>query len=143
MIKKFVARYMARKPELEAIFSKTYPAGYEDVVKAVISILYPGDDDDDDRDHEVPDPARIQEINDGDYQGTLVYVIAAKGYQPSVYWCVAVSYGSCSHCDTLEGIREDGPFGGDEPTSGQVGDYMTLALHIVQGIRLMFDDDLV
>lgn len=61
-------------------------------------------------------------------------MIAEKGYQPNDYYFVKVGYGSCSGCDTLEGIRnyEDG-----NPTEEQVKDYMTLALHVVQGLKRM------
>ena len=79
-------------------------------------------------------PERIHKIDDGDYQGTLLFVIAAKGYQPSKYWAVSVGYGSCSGCDTLEGIKSDGDYG-ESPNKQQIADYMTLALHIVQGLK--------
>ncbi len=81
------------------------------------------------------DPERIHRIDDGDYQGTLVFVIGASGYQPSTYWYVTVGYGSCSGCDTLEAIRF---YGDDPPTSQQVTDYATLAPHIVEGLREMY-----
>ena len=81
-----------------------------------------------------PDPERIHRIDDGNYQGTLVYVIGEKGYQPDKYWYVKVDYGSCSGCDTLEGIRD---YTDDAPTDEQAKDYMTVALHIVQGMKPM------
>ena len=40
-----------------------------------------------------PGLERIHRIDDGDYQGTLVFVIGGKGYQLSTYWYVKVSYG--------------------------------------------------
>jgi hypothetical protein len=83
------------------------------------------------------DPTRIYEINDGDYQGTLVYVIAEKGYQPSAYWYVRVYYGSCSGCDTLQAICG---YDDKQPTQEQVDDYWKLALHIVQGLKKMGGD---
>src|SRR5581483_5779174 len=81
-----------------------------------------------------PDPSRIHTIDDGDYQGTLLFVIAANGYQPYDYWYTKVSYGSCSGCDTLEAVRS---YSDDTPTAEQVNDYWTLALHIVQGLVAM------
>lgn len=54
---------------------------------------------------DAPHPERIHQIDDGDYQGTLIFVIGAGGYQPSRYWYVKVGYGSCSGCDTLQAIR--------------------------------------
>jgi hypothetical protein len=122
MITKFIERFMNNKPTLEAVFSEKHPDNYLDIVKAVVTVL------------EEPDPTRIHELDDGDYQGTLVYVIAEKRYQPSKYWYVMVDYGSCSGCDTLQAIQ-DSNYG--KPTDEQVVDYMTLALHIVQGMKEM------
>lgn len=132
MITEFVERFMAGKPKLEAMFSEEHPDNYKAIVEAVVTLLNNGED------YGSPDPERIHELDDGEYQGTLVYVIAASGYQPSNYWYVKVSYGSCSGCDTLERIRD---YWGDKPTEEQVRDYMTLALHIVQGLKKMGDDE--
>lgn len=45
----------------------------------------------------------IHEIDDGDYQGTLLYVIPFCGYQPDAenYIMTFIYYGSCSGCDSL------------------------------------------
>jgi hypothetical protein len=128
MIAEFVELFMAGKPKLEAIFSEKHPDDYREIVKAVATVLNNG------AEYDAIDPERIHEIDDGEYQGTLLYVIAATGYQPSDYWYVKVGYGSCSGCDTLKGIRE---YSDDKPTTEQVSDYMTLALHIVQGLKKM------
>ncbi len=76
-----------------------------------------------------PDPSKIRCIDDGDYQGTLLFIVPARGYQPNNYWAVKVFYGSCSYCDTLEGIQSDS---GDREK--QVNDYYTLCLHMIQGM---------
>jgi hypothetical protein len=132
MIKEFVDRFMEKKPELQEVFAAEHPENYEAVIKAVVSTLNNGED------YGSIDPNRIHEIDDGEYQGTLVYVIGATGYQPSDYWYVKVGYGSCSGCDTLEAIRD---YSSDKPTEEQVRDYMTLALHVVQGLKRMGDDE--
>ena len=131
MIQAFVNSFMERKDELAAKFQENHPVNYLEIVKNVISIL--GKDED-----AQPDGERIHEIDDGEYQGTLVFVIAETGYQPSVYWYVMVGYGSCSGCDTLEGIRR---YDSGTPTKQQVDDYMTLALHIVQQLKRMDDEE--
>lgn len=128
MIQKFVDHYMTNKEELREMFAKEHPANYKSIVHAVTKILVGA------AEYGSPDPARIVEIDHGDYQGTLVYIIGASGYQPSKYWSVFVSYGSCSGCDTLQGISE---YSNAAPTEEQIDDYMILALHIVQGIRLL------
>ena len=50
---------------------------------------------------------KIKEIDDGDYQGTLLYLIPEDTYQPnsSEYLMTFVEYGSCSGCDTLQRIQ--------------------------------------
>lgn len=128
VIEEFVRRWEARKSEVRAAFEASHPSDYIDIVRHVVSILttdgYSGS----------PDPKRLHEINDGDYQGTLVYVIAETGYQPNTYWYVRVCYGSCSGCDTLEAIRG---YCSELPSKEQVDQYMTLALHILQGLKKM------
>lgn len=133
MIPEFVAAWDARKHILRAKFAKKLPKDYKSIVKSVVSIL--GGDNS----CLCPDPKRVVEIDHGEYQGTLVFVIASGGYEPDKYWYVLVNYGSCSACDTLEGIKED--LGEGPPTSEQVDDCMTLALHIVQRLKRMDDPD--
>lgn len=133
MITEFVDLFMSGGPKLEAMFADRHPGSYKAIVDAVVTVLSDGNDAD-----AVPDPKRIHEIDDGEYQGTLVYVIGAAGYQPSEYWYVKVGYGSCSGCDTLLSIRG---YGDDKPTAAQVRGYMTLALHTVQGMKRMGDDE--
>ena len=134
MIKEFVKDWEDNKETIREAFSKAHPESYKEIVKAVISAISAAHDDD----YDYPDPDRIHQIDDGDYQGTLLFLIPAHGYQPSDYFYVRVGYGSCSGCDTLQAIRdyEDGP-----PTEKQVNDYMTLALHILQGIKRLPDWD--
>jgi len=126
MIKEFVEKWEDGKPAVEQKFRQSHPDTYEDIVKTVIEVLGAGED------YDVPDPDRIHVITDGDYQGTLLFIIGAKGYQPHDYWAVKVYYGSCSGCDTLQGIRD---YEDDPPNPEQVKDYMTLALHIVQELK--------
>ena len=123
-----VSRWEANKAAVRAAFADAPPEDYAAIVKAVIRAINP------DYDYSLPDPNRVHQIDGGDYQGTLVFVIGGTGYQPSDYWYVRVGYGSCSGCDTLEGIR---CYGSDAPTDDEVDQYMTLALHIVQGIKKM------
>lgn len=127
MIQKFVDRFMANKEKLADKFSQKHPASYVAIVEAVIETITDEDD------YLDIDPSRIHVIDDGDYQGTQLFVIAQKSYQPRKYWCVYVNYGSCSGCDTLASIRTEDE--GENPTTSQVSDYLTLALHIVQSLR--------
>lgn len=127
MIQEFVDRFMSRKSEITAAFKLKQPQDYKEIVVAVIKSIVDGEDS-----YGQPDHERVHQIDDGDYQGTLVFLVAANGYQPDDYWYVKVGYGSCSGCDTLEAIRG---YGEGEATDKQAEEYWTLALHIVQGLK--------
>lgn len=139
MIAKFVTRFDENRSVLRERFRAKFPGSYQDIVKEVIDILS------DEEDYSgSPDPNRITEIDHGDYQGTLLYIIGATGYQPYTYWAVKVSYGSCSGCDTLAAIESDCKY--DESYTNRIvndralDDLMTLALHIVQGLKLIGEE---
>lgn len=73
---------------------------------------------------------RITEIDNGDYQGTLLYVIPFDTYQPSEHdhLMTYVNYGSCSGCDTLQAIQ----CGHDRKlTEAQVKNFMALCKDIL------------
>lgn len=129
MEQELVARFDAKRDEirgnlLNLLINSDYCIDYIDIVKVVIEAVHYG--------YGTPDPERIHEIDDGDYQGTLLYVIPDDCYQPYNYWCAKVAYGSCGVCDTLQAILE-GEYG---HTVDEVVDALfTLALHIVQGLK--------
>lgn len=127
MIQEFVDRFMANRQEITAKLGEKHVHNYAELVKLVVASVV-GDD------YGQPNPEAIHEIDDGDYQGTLLYVIPANTYQPSDYWFVKVYYGSCSGCDTLQGISS---YFTETPTPEQVNEYWTLCLHIVQGLKKM------
>jgi len=127
MIQEFVNRFMAKRDELKEILRKNPNWEYRELVKLTISLIS--------EEYRDPDPARIHVIDDGDYQGTLLFVIAAQGYQPSTYWYIKIAYGSCSGCDTIAAIHEHGNWNDAEATNEQVKDYWTLCLHIVQQLK--------
>ncbi len=129
MIEDFTKAWFANLHTMRTFFEKKHPENYKEVVQAVVQMLH-----DSIEGYCKPDPTRIHEIDDGDYQGTLVYVIASTGYQPSTYWYVRIGYGSCSGCDTLQRISG---YSSEAPDKEQVDQYMTLALHVVQGLSEM------
>jgi hypothetical protein len=129
MIKEFVDIFQNNSDKLREVFKLKHPGNYENIVKSIIELIASKLEN-----YDSPDPERIHVIDDGDYQGTLLFVIAGKGYQPSNYWYVKVGYGSCSGCDTLESIRS---WPDDGVSDEQVKDYMQLALNIVQELKPM------
>ena len=79
------------------------------------------------------DKKKITLIDNGDYQGTQLFMIPLDTYQPSEYEYLLthVSYGSCSGCDTLLSIQDwnDGKL-----TDSQVKDFMGLCKDLVCNI---------
>lgn len=78
---------------------------YDDLVKLVFEKIYNSDCE---KDFERLDLDNITRIDDGDYQGTILYMIPFKTYQPVEYdyLLTYVRYGSCSGCDILKKIKE-------------------------------------
>ncbi len=126
MIQPFVDHFMASKEKIITGLKETRPQDYKNLVERLVSLLGEVDD------YDGPDLERIVVIDHGDYQGTLLFIIGAKGYQPSNYWCIPVGYGSCSGCDTLEAI---GGYSDDPVTDEQANEYWTLMLHMVQKMK--------
>lgn len=124
--------------DLATKYARERPGSYFCIFKDVITALHDGGIQDD---WYIPDPERITVIDHGDYQGTLVFVVASTGYQPSMYWYVKQSYGSCSGCDAFQDIqyRRDYLTGDldSPPGTEEVTGYLTLALHFIQGLRRM------
>lgn len=127
MIQPFVEAWERNKAGIRKKFEAKHPADYKEIVEIVVRAIGSYDD------AFTLDAEKIHEIDDGDCQGTLLYVIPEASYQPSRYYSVKVDYGSCSQCDTLLEIQNAGDM--DYSPESQVNDYMTLALHIVQGMK--------
>lgn len=67
----------------------------------------------------------ITEIDDGDYQGTLLYLIPKSTYQPAEYEYLMtyIGYGSCAGCDLLQSIQPDSH---EETTDEDIDEFMML-----------------
>ena len=81
------------------------------------------------------DLKELVEVEYGEYQGTLLYIIpcpsASKLDDGKEFIITGVDYGSCSGCDTLQGIIAEGE-SNSTPTESQLHDYMLLLLHLLQ-----------
>lgn len=101
---------------------------YEDLVKMMFNTVWNNNDSPD----FIVNTEDIAIIDHGDYQGTLLFVIPFATYQPSEgeYLMTYVGYGSCSGCDTLQGILSNG-YGSSIPTDEQVRDLTQLCLDIL------------
>ena len=128
----------------EEIYNKLGSYEYADLVKLVVKYIL-NDGKAEEYDAGEWDEDNITEVDNGDYQGTLLYLIPAKTYQPreDEYLITFVDYASCSGCDTLLGIQECIPNriyceSDDEFTSLKrrtIEDFMTLCLHLVQHMK--------
>jgi hypothetical protein len=132
MIKYCLKKWDENKDDLELAlqrYSNINCCDYLDLVKLVVKNIL-GDE---------WDAEKITEIDDGDYQGTLLFLIPMKTYQPSEYEYLAtfVSYGSCSGCDTLLAIQDylDKP-----ATEKQIKCFMALCKDLVANMRKPFNN---
>jgi len=127
MIPEIIKQWEENKHKLEEYFRTTKQeeySNYKDIVKALFYCCI-GEFNVD----------KMTVIDDGDYQGTQIFIIPKGCYQPSVddYIVTDTYYGSCSGCDTLQAICS---YEYEElPSESQVKDYMTLALHLVQRLH--------
>lgn len=126
MILEFINRFQEIKPKLLEQFSQEEPDSYEDIFKQTLKLMF------DEKSYEYPDYERIHIIDDGDYQGTLVFVVAAGSYQPSDYWATTVDYGSCSGCDTFQAYSDY------ENPENSAPEMVTMALHMIEEMKQIF-----
>lgn len=143
MVKQFVYAWDNNKDKLEE-FIKTHKQEEYDSYEALVKLLFdivinPGC-----KDFQYPwsqgfDTDDILEIDNGDYQGTLIYILHIKTYLPSVieYVWTSVEYGSCSVCDTLQHIESIGNYSDELPDERQVKDYMELCLDLLQSCHML------
>ena len=140
MIKEFVEKWDKHKNELEEYF-KNNPQSeycdYEDIVKLLFEKVINVDLE---YDSEKFDIENIEVIDDGDYQGTQIFIIHRVSYQPDIseYVYTHTCYGSCSACDTLLAILDYDY--NKKPNEQQVEDLMQLALHLLQRCKYMEED---
>lgn len=138
MIKEFCLAWEKNKGKLEEYFRTTEQGeyhGYDDLVKLLFDIVINPSIEDN---YYWFDTKNILVIDDGDYQGTQVFVLHRDKYQPNVedYVYTNAYYGSCSYCDTLQGIHG---YESGLPDEQQVEDYMSLCLHLLQRCNFMID----
>lgn len=140
MITEFVKAWNDRKDKLRRYLGTHKQSEYDnytELVRLLFDIVINPSYQDD---YNKWNLSRIHVIDDGDYQGTLLFIIPRDRYQPNQFEYVVIfhEYGSCSGCDTLQGISEyDKCF----PTDKQLDMYMTLMLHLLQRCKYLFVED--
>ena len=140
MIKELIESWDKHKDELKEYFKNNTQSeycDYKDIVKLLFEKVINVDLEDD---YDKFDVEEIKVIDNGDYQGTQIFILHKNHYQPSVesYVYTHTYYGSCSGCDTLLAILE---YNYDEkPDEQQVEDLMQLALHLLQRCKYMEEE---
>lgn len=147
MIDKFVKAWDIGKENLREYFKTTSQKEYdryEKIVQQLVRIVinpYLRETKYQDGlwDELVLDDMRV--IDDGDWQGTQIFIFHKDTYQPNVddYYYTHNFYGSCSGCDTLMAISDWSD--NELPTDSQVDDYMQLALHLLQNFKKFKEED--
>jgi hypothetical protein len=129
MLKIMADKWRKNKNKLEKeLKSRNMVYNYKDLVKITFDCIFNDEGNDYGKDLDIEN---ITEIDDGEYQGTLLYLIPFNKYQPSEYdyLMTYVNYGSCSVCDTLLSITG---YMRDLPDKGQLKELMQLCLNIIQ-----------
>lgn len=101
---------------------------YKKLIRAIIKYVLNNNDDDGDPEFNT---TNITEIDNGDYQGTLLFMFHVDTYQPSAYDYIitTVDYGTCSGCDALQGAFRC-------PTLDAIVDsLMSICLHLCQHMK--------
>ena len=142
MIKEFCLAWEKNKGKLEEYFRTTPQSeydSYELLVRRLFDIVINPSIE---NDYYGFDTKNFLVIDDGDYQGTQIFILHIDTYQPSVedYVYTNTYYGSCSVCDTLLSINENG-YSSELPDEEQVKDYMRLCLHLLQRCNFMIDSE--
>lgn len=134
MIKEFVEKWNKYKNDLEEFFRSTEQkkySSYEEIVKILFDeVINKGEE-------EPFNTKNICVIDDGNYQGTQIFILHKDVYHPRIdeYVYTNTYYGSCSGCDTLLGISS---YDGGLPDEQQIKEYMALALHLLQKCKYMY-----
>lgn len=127
MEKELIDLWEKNKSHLEEFFNSVRFVDYETIVQHLIVDVF--------NHRKIIFSEDFTTIDNGDYQGTLVFILHKDYYQPTVYdyYITYVEYGSCSVCDTLQGIMEI------TDKEEKTRELMILALHLVQHIKLAYE----
>ena len=123
-------RWDANKDKLRAVLAERTDLNtcqYEDLVKLTFETIY--NTTVTDLDCKL-DLTNITVVNNGNYQGTLLFLIPFDTYQPSEheYVMTYVGYGSCSVCDALQAAQG---WGEGKLTEQQIAGFMDICGNLI------------
>ena len=136
MINEFVEKWNKYNKELEQYIAETEQKEYDSyqiLVELLVKYIINRDIEYDMDKYDIED---MHIVDDGDYQGTQIFILHKDCYQPSIedYIYTNNYYGSCSGCDTLFSINE---YEDGLPSKEQVKEYMQLLLNLLQKFKSM------
>lgn len=136
MLQDVIKQWEENKHKLEDYFRTTKQSEYDEykkILEKIIELVITTKDEFNDYDYK-----KISQIDDGGYSGTLIFLVPTDTYEPNIedYLITHTYYGSCSGCDTLQGIS---CYNYDLPTENQIKEYMTISLHLVQKMTRIID----
>lgn len=142
MIKDFCLAWEANHEVLKEYFATHFQEEYCDSYESLLTktfelVINPYLESKNEEPYDIKNEC-IHVIDDGDYQGTYVFLIHKDVYQPDIddYIVTYTWYGSCSGCDTLCGIH---CYDTKElPSEEQVKEYMSLCLHMIQHCKPLY-----
>lgn len=138
MIKTFVDAWDKNNKLLLKDFETKCPESYQDILEQLVNkVINPYLEE---KDLRVLNYENMTTIDNGDYQGTTIYIIFYETYQPDVedYVFTHNYYGSCSGCDTFEGIYLNyDDLGNAIPTKEAAKEYWMIALHLLQNFKVL------
>lgn len=146
MIQEFVKAWDENNQELLKLFEDETPTSYQDIVEKLIEIVLNPYIENDKNNICFPlnqglDISKMTVIDDGEYQGTTIYIIPCDVFQPDLdeYYITNNYYGSCLGCDIFETIRSNYNLWDkeSEDTIGAAKAFHTLALHLLQSFKCL------
>lgn len=142
MIQDFVDAWLERKDIYEDWIKslnqeeRRWSLSYSDLVKKLIEVVInPYLIDSTELDYfEGYDIDKMTIIDDGEYQGTLIFIIPEDTYQPDVsdYIYTTINYGSCTVCDALECALS-------QEKEDCIKQLMTISLHLIEGFKYLYE----
>jgi len=131
MLREYTDRYVENKENIIKKIEKDKPCSYEGILTIAIEFIA------NDEYNELKKDNKIHTIDDGDYQGTLLFIMPANTYQPYKYFWTMVAYGSCSGCDTIQRTLDDYGYGEERDWNKVAEEFYILGLHMIQNMKIL------
>jgi hypothetical protein len=126
MIQKYIDRFIEQekkiKEEIGNKLDRIDMYDYKDFAKWVIELISFKEDD--------PSSESMETFILGAYQGDFIFFMHDGWYCPDKVWIMSCSFGSCSGCDTLESIRNDGL-----SDKEKIRAYSILMLNLIESLK--------